>query len=499
MTENFSSMNVEEEIAVTVTDTKSSIVKVIALVSAAIVAAVLVIGHTSSSAVSLNVMTSKSPVVKPMTTTKKSTETVKPVSKKFSSKKDGPHPEPVVPASKKFSFKRDDPEPEPESSQLRGSTTTKTDSEPVVPDDDEPVNLSHVDLELLKNKKHTIYSTMPHDDHLKLFHSFKSKFQRKYTSTHEEDRRLDQFKKNMALIDARNVREIRFGGTAVHGVTKFSDLSREEIKKRYTNYKKNSDKSLSRFKKVDKKTYHFKKDTTEVDWSGTLANEVRDQGYCGSCWAFSAAEQIESDAIRAGYLSYGTILSEQQIVSCDPYDLGCDGGNTETAYYYVYTAGGLTTDENYPYTSYWADTGECTYTGGQGVVTVDAYYTISGESNMKDFVLSTGPLSICLDASSWSSYKSGIVSSCGNDIDHCVQAVGINTDKGYWKIRNSWGTDWGDEGYIYLKYGSNVCGLTYDPTYTSVQEVSNYYGPKSAHKSVKKAPPKGLPPVASGM
>lgn len=301
----------------------------------------------------------------------------------------------------------------------------------------------------------------------------------------------------MALIDVRNAQEIRAGGTAVHGITKFSDLSRAEIKKRYTNYKKNSDLSLSRFKKVDKKVYNVKKDSTYVDWSGIYTNEVRDQGYCGSCWAFSATEQIESDAIRAGYLDLGTALSEQQIVSCDPYDLGCDGGNTETAYYYVYTAGGLTTDDNYPYTSYYDVTGDCTYTGTAGVVTVDGYYSVSGESNMKSYVMSTGPLSICLDASTWASYTSGVVSSCGDDIDHCVQAVGINTDEGYWKIRNSWGTDWGDAGYIYLTYGSDVCGLTYDPTYTSVQEVTSYYPKPSSKKST--TPKKALAPTASAM
>ncbi len=469
-----------------------------ALVSAAIVTVVLASGgHSTTTNID------KSAVIKPITTN--NVHAVK------QNKKSGdePQPEPDQPddpehdndqGSKHSTVKKEDPEPEPEPqddhSTLRGSPkkTTKGDEpEPEPENNDFPLDPNGVedpivvvdpsDIQLLKQKKRTVFSTMQDEDHSRMFDSFKRHYRRTYKGTHEEKSRLEQFKRNMALIDIRNAKELRAGGTAQHGITKFSDLSRDEIKKRYTNFKRNSDVSLSHFKKIDKNyKEHIKTTTTSVDWTGTYANAVRDQGYCGSCWAFSATEQIESDAIRAGYLSYGTLLSEQQIVSCDPYDLGCDGGNTETAYYYVYSVGGLTSDDNYPYTSYWDVTGECTYTGGAGVVTVDGYYTIKGESNMKAFVLSTGPLSICLDASTWATYTGGVVSSCGKDIDHCVQAVGINSTAGYWKVRNSWGTDWGDAGYIYLKYGNDVCGLTYDPTYTDVQEVTTYSGPMASKK-----------------
>lgn len=103
----------------------------------------------------------------------------------------------------------------------------------------------------------------------------------------------------------------------------------------------------------------MKDSITSVDWSDIYTTAVKDQGYCGSCWAFSATEQIESDSIRAGYLTTSDNLSPQQIVSCDTTDLGCGGGNPETAYMYVAKAGGLTSDSQYPYTSYWAVTGQC--------------------------------------------------------------------------------------------------------------------------------------------
>lgn len=79
------------------------------------------------------------------------------------------------------------------------------------------------------------------------------------------------------------------------------------------------------------------------------------------------------------------------------------------------------------------------------------YTELETEDEMQDYVLSTGPLSICVAASTWSSYSSGIITTCDTVVDHCVQAVGIDTDNDYWIVRNSWGTNWGVKGYIYVK------------------------------------------------
>ena len=129
---------------------------------------------------------------------------------------------------------------------------------------------------------------------------------------------------------------------------------------------------------------------------------------------------------------------------------GCNGGFTETAYEYVISAGGITTEADYPYTSYYASTGTCDSSKKDFLVTVDDFHVVRGESAMESYVLSTGPLSVCLDASDWSSYRGGIMSSCGNDLNHCVQVTGVNLDDGYWIVRNSWGTEWGLDGFIYL-------------------------------------------------
>lgn len=202
----------------------------------------------------------------------------------------------------------------------------------------------------------------------------------------------------------------------------------------------------------------------------------KNQGYCGSCWAFSATEQIESDTMRT--LETTFILSPEQIVQCDTKAFGCGGGWTESAYGYVKTTGGIEEDSAYPYTSYQGVTGTCKVNKSAFKVTVDSFTTIGGsttteiENNMAAYMQTTGPLSVCLDANSWNSYQGGIMSVCGQSVDHCVQAVGVDASTGgYWLVRNSWGTSWGENGYIRLAYGQNTCDITNDPTYTSVKLV----------------------------
>jgi len=268
----------------------------------------------------------------------------------------------------------------------------------------------------------------------------------------------------LKVIDERNYAE---NGTAVHGINKFSDMSQDEFASRYLNAKPNPNRERFAVKEITSEP----KGTSVVDWSGVLTTPVKDQGYCGSCWAFSATEQIESDAMRT--LGKTWLLSAEQITQCDSTSYGCGGGWTEHAYNYVKKEGGLEQEDDYPYTSGTNGvTGSCHSDSKKEVVGVSGYTTINGESQMASYVESTGPLSVCLDANSWSSYKSGIMSSCGHQVDHCVQAVGVDTGSGgYWKVRNSWGTSWGESGYIRLAYGKNTCDITNDPTYTKVSKA----------------------------
>jgi len=302
-----------------------------------------------------------------------------------------------------------------------------------------------------------------------LWESFKANFKKNYNTMDEESHRFGHFLENLKTADRRNQLELRNGGTAVHGITVLSDLSQSEFEARFLT----ADVTMMT---TEGRTYHVSQETVDttsslVDWTGKFTTPVKDQGYCGSCWAFSATEQIESDAMRTlGMLSSHT-LSAEQVTQCTSGSYGCDGGWTEKAYNYVKSVKGLVTDHEYPYTSYQGTTGSCKVNTGTAVIGVSSYTTVSGESNMASYVQNHGPLSVCLDASSWNSYTGGIMKTCGKSVDHCVQAVGVDTAGGYWKVRNSWGTKWGESGFIRLSYGSNTCDIANDPTYVTVHSA----------------------------
>jgi C1A family cysteine protease len=299
-----------------------------------------------------------------------------------------------------------------------------------------------------------------------LWEAFKTNFKRTYSTMDEESHRFAVFIEHLKMSDLRNAKEKKAGGSAVHGITQFADLSQAEFESQFLT----ADLS-QKTEKVEETKIDRPVDTTAglVDWSGKLTTPVKDQGYCGSCWAFSATEQIESDSMRVLKTSY--VLSPEQITQCTPKpSLGCNGGWTENAYNYVKSVKGLVTDASYPYTSYQGVTGTCKADTSKAVIGVTGYSTIKGESSMASYVQSTGPLSVCVDANNWNSYTGGIMSVCGQSVDHCVQAVGVDASTGgYWKVRNSWATSWGESGYIRLAYGKNTCAITNDPTYASVK------------------------------
>jgi len=213
-----------------------------------------------------------------------------------------------------------------------------------------------------------------------------------------------------------------------------------------------------------------------------MCTAIKDQGQCGSCWAFSATEEIESMWYMAGNAI--PTLAPQQIVDCDTVDQGCNGGNTETAYAYVTQAGGLDTEASYPYTS--GDSGSagnCQVVTSSFAAKVNNYtYAIppcddscdhQDENALRQQLTTVGPLSICVDAAPWQDYSGGIMTGdeCPHDVgslDHCVQLVGYDWPNKYWTVRNSWATSWGENGYIRLSTGENTCGVGDDVTIATV-------------------------------
>ena len=177
---------------------------------------------------------------------------------------------------------------------------------------------------------------------------------------------------------------------------------------------------------------------------------IKNQGQCGSCWAFSTTGTVEgySKIVKGKLQSF----SESQLVDCDSANFGCNGGWPYKALNYVKTKG-IASEAEYPYVP---RTMSCKKQGGSFKISRVA--TGSGCSKLVSNI-NTQPTSVCVDASNWSFYRSGVFSNCGTSINHAVLAVGYDAS-GNWLVKNSWGTSWGMSGYITLKSGSTcgVCG-----------------------------------------
>jgi C1A family cysteine protease len=308
------------------------------------------------------------------------------------------------------------------------------------------------------------------------FMSYIRQHNKNYANMDEFALRFENFKASVTRIAERNARS---DGRNIFGLNKFSDMSPEEFKEAYLGYKPAA-------KRPHAPVSHPKRNLrapTSVDWRTKGAvTPVKNQAQCGSCWAFSTAEEIESQWFMAG--NQLVALSEQQIVSCDTTDGGCNGGDTVTAYAYVQSAGGLESEAAYPYSSGGGTAPACSFDPTQIVANITGFTyatppcqdacTNQDETTLANNLAEKGPVSICVYALPWQDYTGGVLTSdCTSDysqLDHCVQLVGYNKDSGnnYWIIRNSWDTTWGEEGYIYVQIGSNLCGVADEATIATV-------------------------------
>jgi C1A family cysteine protease len=300
------------------------------------------------------------------------------------------------------------------------------------------------------------------------FYDFIAKYNKHY-SPEEFQQRSAIFQSNLQIIKLQNRKAHAAGKDTQFGVNKFSDLDPKEFASLYFGYKETRP-------HVDKvESYDASADPLPVsfDWRTKGAvSPVKNQEQCGSCWAFSATEGVES----AWFLAKKQllILSPQQIVSCDANDDGCDGGDLPTAFGYI-QQNGLEPDAVYPYTSGNGDDGSCLFDSTKVVAKISGfkYATTTGnETAMQAAMIPNGPLSICVDASTWQNYQGGVIThGCGDSLDHCVQIVGwASTAKNdpYWIVRNSWGTDWGLNGYLWVERGHDECGISDEATYVTI-------------------------------
>ena len=291
-----------------------------------------------------------------------------------------------------------------------------------------------------------------------LWQSFKNTHKKSY-GPEEESARYEVFMQNMvkaADLERRNPQ-------AQFGMSPFADLTASEFKVRHSLNVTRKASPPAMFSDAQVKQAL----ATSVDWrSKGAVTQVKDQGQCGSCWSFSSTGGIEGAWKLAG--NSLTSVSEQELVSCDKVDAGCNGGLMDNAFEWLVNnhGGAIVTEASYPYTSGSGSTGRCKSVSGKAVgATISGHKDVTHtESQMAAWVSAHGPLPIAVDASShWQTYTGGVVSSCtGTSLDHGVLAVGYTSQ--YWIVKNSWGSSWGESGYIRLAYGSNQCGLNQSPS-----------------------------------
>ena len=257
-------------------------------------------------------------------------------------------------------------------------------------------------------------------------------------------------------------------------MNKFSDLSNDEITIRYKGLLL-EEQIYSNTTKFFQPSGHFKP-LELVDWRDSGAvTPVKDQKQCGSCWAFSATGAIEGQHfLKTKQL---VSLSEQNLIDCSGKwgNHGCNGGNQERAFNYTRDNGGIDTEESYRYE---VVDGTCRFSTKSIGATVTGYVRIpyGNESALLEAVTTIGPISVSIDASdtTFHHYSSGVYynPACSSThLDHAVLVVGYGTLSGedYWLVKNSWGADWGMNGYIRMaRNKNNNCGIVTNAVYPTV-------------------------------
>lgn len=308
------------------------------------------------------------------------------------------------------------------------------------------------------------------------FQQWQSLYGKEYLSATERDYRESMYDRNVRKIAKHNSKT----HTWTMAVNQFADMPKREFMEKYLTYGYNNATHLRQ------KNYNwsllngnYTALPTSVDWTTKGAvTPVKDQGQCGSCWAFSATGALEG----AWFVKRKALanLSEQQLVDCSTAEgnQGCNGGLMDYAFQYA-MANGLTTEAAYPYTA--TGPNACKAKGLPVAVKATGFTDVPTNSQlalMTAVVQQPVAVAIEADENAFQFYSSGVLTKpCGTNLDHGVLLVGYGTDAtglDYYKVKNSWGLGWGEKGYVLLGRGPSYngkqgqCGIQIDPSYPVV-------------------------------
>jgi cathepsin L len=303
---------------------------------------------------------------------------------------------------------------------------------------------------------------------------FKKAHGKTYKSNDEEAVRQIIFEKKLKYIRKWNLEHDLGQHSYRLGVNKYSDLTHEEFIKQMNGYKMGNKTKSTGSKFLAPGNYKI---PDAVDWRKKgYVTEVKDQAQCGSCWAFSTTGSLEGQHFK----STGNLvsISEQNLVDCswDEGNMGCNGGLMDQAFTYIKKNKGIDTEDSYPYEGV---DGDCRFKKSTVGATDTGYTDITSgdEDALQQAIATVGPISVAIDASheSFQSYESGVYDEpdcSSSELDHGVLAVGYDTDDSgtpYYIVKNSWGTSWGQDGYLWMSRNKdNQCGIATSASYPLV-------------------------------
>ncbi|KAK3431226.1 hypothetical protein EUGRSUZ_E02718 [Eucalyptus grandis] len=302
----------------------------------------------------------------------------------------------------------------------------------------------------------------PTNSTLAEFEQWMARHGRIYKDNLEKPKRYGIFLETLRFIEDFNSKATNQSYKV--GLNQFSDLTTEEFVSRYTGFRATSRSSNSSAATT------FKYSTTQVpdslNWvEKGVVGSIKDQGECGSCWAFAATATVESMlAMKTGKL---VDLSEQQLIDCSKQNVGCKWGWTYRAYEYIAQNHGMTYESNYPYSGV---EGPCNERAASiAVARLKGYEKIPMSEDLVLQAVARQPVSVAIEGASpgFKQYSGGIFNGpCGETSNHIVVIVGYGkTPDGvdYWLLKNSWGETWGEKGYMRMLRNSGVqgglCGL----------------------------------------